>query len=101
MKRSVPLLLVLAALAGCSVVPTQAWNFDPTRPQAKPAADPTRVAPLTNEVAQLQLQLNEVRAKIATEPDVGKRLALYREENRIHRRLGPLQRELAQYASAR
>ena len=33
--------------------------------------------------------------------DAFKRLPLYEQENRIHRDLGPLQRELAQYASAR
>jgi hypothetical protein len=101
MKRSALSLVLVALLAGCAVVPPQAWTFDPTHPQAKPVADPVKVAPLTDQVAQLQLRLNEVRAKIAVEGDAGKRLALYAEENRIHRRLGPLQRELAQYASAR
>ena len=95
----------IAALTGCSylpvVVPPQAYSFDATRHPAKPVAEPTRLAPLTDRIAQLQIQLNDVRAKIATEPDAFKRLPLYEQENRIHRGLGPLQRELAQYASAR
>jgi hypothetical protein len=101
MRQTILSFALLAALAGCSVVPPQAWTFDPTHPQPKPVADSGRIVPLTNSIAQLQLQLDEVRGKIATEPDAGKRLALYREENRIHGRLGPLQREIAQYASAR
>lgn len=101
MLRSTFSIALLAVLAGCSVVPPHAWTFDPTHPQAKPVADPVAIAPLTNRIAQLQLQLDEVRAKIATEPDAARRRALYSEENRIHRRLGPLQREIAQYASAR
>ena len=91
----------MAALAGCAVVPPQAYTFDPTHPLAAPVPDPSSVAPLTNRIAALQLELNELRANIAGEPDARKRLPLYAQENRIHRDLGPLQRELAQYASAR
>lgn len=102
MMRTILIAAVLAALAGCAaVVPPQAYSFDPTHPQAKPAADAATLVPLTNQIAQLQLQLDGVRAQIAQQPDSYRRLALYREENRIHRRLDPLQHELAQYASAR
>jgi hypothetical protein len=94
-------IVLAAGLAACSVAPPSAYTFDPTHPQPKPVADPVQVAPLTNRVAQLQEELNAVRTRIAEQPDTWKRLALYREENRIHRELGPLQRELAQYASAR
>ena len=101
MIRPVLVACWLITLTGCAVAPPQAYTFDPTHPQPKPIADAAKVAPLTNDVAQLQLQLNEVRAQIAAEPDARKRIALYERENLIHRRLGPLQRDLAQYASAR
>ena len=101
MTRPILLAIAAAALAGCSVVPPSAYTYDPTHPQPKPVADAVRIAPLTDRVAQLQIDLNAVRTKIAEQPDTWKRLALYAEENRIHKRLDPLQRELAQYASAR
>jgi hypothetical protein len=103
MMRTLLSALAAAALAGCSavVVPPQAYSFDPTHPQAKPVADAARLVPLTNRVAQLQVELNDVRAKIAQQSDSFQRLALYRQENRIHRELDPLQHELGQYASAR
>ena len=94
-------LLIAAALCGCSVAPRGAYTFDPTHPQPKPVADATKVAPLNERVAQLQLQLNEVRMKIAAQTDSWERLSLYAQEHRIHRRLAPLERELALYASAR
>jgi hypothetical protein len=99
--RTLLLAATAIVLAGCSVVPPQAYSYDPTHPQPKPVADAEKIAPLTNRVAQLQDDLNKVRAKIAEQPDSWKRLALYAEENGIHRRLSPLQRELGQYASAR
>ena len=101
MIRTLAPAVVLAALAGCAVVPPQAYGFDPTHPQPKPVADAAVLVPLTNQIAQLQLQLDDVRMKIAQQPDTYGRLALYREENRIHGRLDPLQHQLAQYASAR
>jgi outer membrane murein-binding lipoprotein Lpp len=94
-------ILAAATLGGCSVAPPSAYTFDPTHPQAKPAVDAAQVAPLTNRVAQLQDELNALRARIADQTDARQRLPLYAQENRIHRELGPLQRELAQYASAR
>ncbi len=101
MTRTFASAVVLAALAGCAVVPPQAYSFDPTHPQPRPVAGAAVLVPLTNQIAQLQLQLDEVRAKIAQQPDTYARLGLYGEENSIHRRLDPLQHELAQYASAR
>lgn len=99
--RSAPVLLLAATMGGCTVAPRGAYSFDPTSPQPKPAADAARVAPLTDRVAQLQLELDAVRTRIAAEKDALARLPLYEHEHRIHRRLAPLQRELAQYASAR
>ena len=94
-------LMVAAAICGCSVVPRSAWTYDGTHPPARVVAEPGAVAPLTDRIAQLQLELNEVRAQIAAQDGTFKRLPLYAKEHRIHRRLAPLQRELAQYASAR
>jgi hypothetical protein len=90
-----------AALCGCSVVPQDAWTFDPTHPQPKPVADAAKIAPLTNRIAQLQGELNDVRARVAEQPDTTHRLPLYSQEHRIGQELSPLQRELAQYAQAR
>ena len=95
------LVILSAALGGCAVVPNAAFSYDPTKPQPKPVADAAQIAPLTNRIAQLQLELDEVRMKIAAQGNSFDRLPLYGEEHRIHRRLAPLQRELAQYASAR
>ena len=101
MLRHLIPVTVLAALCGCSVVPRSAWTYDGAHPPPRVAADPAAVAPLTNRIAQLQLELNDVRAKIAAQNDTFKRLPLYSQEHGIHRRLAPLERELAQYASAR
>jgi hypothetical protein len=95
------LLLAIAALGGCAVVPHEAYTFDPTNPQPKPAADPAQVAQLTNRIATLQGQLNDVRAQIAAQPDTEHRLPLYSDEHGIGTELSPLQRELGRYAQAR
>jgi hypothetical protein len=101
MLRSLILIALGAAVGGCSVVPQQAWSFDPTHPQARPAADAGQAASLTNRIAQLQAQLNDVRTRIAAQPDAPHRLPLYGEEHGVGRELSPLQRELGQYAQAR
>jgi hypothetical protein len=95
------LLTALLALAGCSVVPTRAWTFDATHAQARPPADAAQAAPLTNRIAQLQLELNDIRAHIASEPDAWQRQTLYRQLHSVGRELSPLQRELDLYASSR
>jgi hypothetical protein len=100
LPRLTPIIILTLATGGCAVVPPAAYSFDPTRPQPRPVADAARV-PLTDRIAQLQLELNDVRSRIAAQDDAFKRLPLYEQEHRIHRRLTPLQRELAQYASAR
>ncbi|HEY8050256.1 MAG TPA: hypothetical protein VIE63_13855 [Ramlibacter sp.] len=99
--RTLLLATAVFVLAGCTVVPPQAFSFDPTHPQPRPAADPVAIAPLTNRIAELQIELDKVRAQIAQQPDTWKRLALYDQENDIHRRLDPLQHQLSQYASVR
>ena len=99
-RSFIPSLFVVL-LAGCAVAPPDAYSFDPTKPRARPVADPGQAAALTQRVAQLQGELVEVRGKIAVQPGAWQRLPLYAQENRIHRELGPLQRELTRYASAR
>jgi hypothetical protein len=101
MKRLALSLAISALLGACSVVPQQAWTFDPTNPRPRPAADAAVVAPLTNRIASLQNELNAVRARVAAQPDTPHRLALYPQEHGIAMQLSPLQRELAQYAQAR
>jgi hypothetical protein len=99
--RIAVILPLLAALAGCAVVPPQAWNFDPTQPQPKMAMAPELVAELTDRLAQLQLERNSIRARIATERDVAQRVRHYLELHRVGTELSPLERELAGVAAAR
>lgn len=101
MMRLALFLTLAAGLCGCAVVPSPAWHFDPTNPQPRPTADAARNAPLTNRIADLQSQLNDVRARIAAQPDTEHRLPLYSQEHGIGMELSPLQRELGQYAQAR
>ena len=91
----------LALVAGCSVVPHEAWTFDPTHPSPKPALEMAQAVALTERVAALQLQRNEVRSRIAAEPDVRRRLGLYSRLHTIGMELSPLERELASVAAAR
>jgi hypothetical protein len=100
MSRSFLSLVLVAALCGCSVVPDRAWHFDPTNPQPRPVADPAQIAPLTNRIADLQGQLNDLRTQIAAQPDAEHRLPFYSREHRIGKQLSPLQRELGEYAQA-
>lgn len=91
----------LAVLAGCSVVPLQAWTYDPTQPQPKPAASAAEVAPLADRVAELQLQRNDIRVQIAAERDPWARQRLYARLHSVGRELSPMERQAAALASAR
>jgi hypothetical protein len=91
----------LASLTACSVVPPQAWTFDPTRPQPKPTLAMAEVVALTDRTAQLQLERNAIRAQIAAEPDARNRLPLYESLHRVGIELSPLERRLASVAAAR
>lgn len=93
--------VVLALLAACSVVPPQAWTFDPTQPQPKPSLAMADAVALTDRTAQLQLERNAIRAQIANEPDARKRLPLYESLHRVGMALSPLERQLASVAAAR
>jgi hypothetical protein len=91
----------LALVSGCSVVPGAAWTFDPAQPLPKLVAPPEQVAVLTDRVAQLQLERNGVRARIAEERDIWARQRLYRQLHGIGMELSPAERELAMMAAAR
>jgi hypothetical protein len=86
---------LLAVLAGCSVVPQQAWTFDPTRPQPRMELPAAEAAALTDRVAQLQLRRNEIRAQIAGEPDIWKRQRHYARLHEVGMDLSALERRLA------
>jgi len=86
---------LLAALGGCAVVPPSAWTFDPAQPPAAVAVAPEQAAPLTQRLAQLQIERNAIRSRIAAEGDVRQRLALYEQLHRVGRALSPLERQLA------
>jgi hypothetical protein len=71
------------------------------QPQAKRTLPMQDAVALTDRVAQLQIQRNEVRARIGATPDIGQRLDLYAQLHSIGSRLSPLERELASVGSAR
>jgi hypothetical protein len=91
---------LLALLAGCSVVPSDAWTYDPAHPP-KAALPMEEVVALTARVADLQIQRMQVRDRIAAEPDVWARQSEYRELHRIGMELSPLERQLGNLAQAR
>jgi hypothetical protein len=94
-------LCALALLNACSVVPIQAWTFDPTQPKPKAAASVAEVVALTDRTAQLQIERNDIRARISLEPDARSRLGLYDNLHRVGMELSPLERRLASVAGAR
>jgi hypothetical protein len=93
--------VLLPLLGGCSIVPTHAWTFDPTRPAPKPALPAQDAVALTDRAAQLQLERNEIRARIASEPDARARLGLYEQLHSVGMQLSPVERRLATFASTR
>ena len=99
--RSAIFLPVLALCSACSVVPPQAWTFDPRYPPPKITLPAAEVAALTDRFAQLQLERNQVRTRIAAERDVWQRQEHYRQLHRIGMELSPLERELSHIAYAR
>jgi hypothetical protein len=99
--RTAMLLPVLALCSACSVVPPEAWTFDPRTPPAKVTLPPEELAAMTNRLAELQTQRNEVRTQIAAERDVWQRQEDYRRLHDIVKELAPLERRLANVAYAR
>lgn len=94
-------LAVLALVTGCSVVPRQAWTYDPTVPQPKATLPIEVVVALTDRTAQLQIERNELRARIASEPDIWVRQDLYSRLHSVGMELSRSERRLANVASAR
>ncbi|MRD47507.1 hypothetical protein GHT07_09475 [Caenimonas koreensis DSM 17982] len=92
---------LIAALAGCSVVPPAAWTYDPTNPRPRPAPDQASAVQANQRIAELALEKNAIRARIAVERDAGARLALYEDLHRVGRELAPLERRISVYAQAR
>lgn len=99
--RVAAFFVLLASLAGCSVVPPHAWSFDPTQPLAKETLPMPEAVALTERAAQLQLRRNEIRARIASEPNVWTRQRLYAELHSVGMELSPLERRLSMVAAAR
>jgi hypothetical protein len=97
----ITLSCLFSLFAACTVVPPQAWTFDPTQPPAKATLPMEQVVALTDRIAQLQLQRNDIRARIAGEPDAQKRLDLYGSLHRVGSELSRLDRRLSTVASAR
>src|SRR5512140_1027665 len=89
------LMPLFCLLAACSVVPPQAWSFDPSQAPARTLLPSEQLAPLTNRVAQLQIERNEIRARIAGERDVSQRLREYGDLHRVGMELSVLERRLA------
>ena len=99
--RNAIFLSVLALCSACSVVPPQAWTFDPRDPPPKITLPAAEVAAMTDRLAELQLERNQIRARIAGERDVWQRQEQYRQLHKVGMELSPLERQIAGIASAR
>lgn len=99
--RNAIFLSVLALCSACSVVPPQAWTFDPRDPPPKIALPAAEVAAIADRLAELQLERNQIRTRIAGERDVWQRQEQYRQLHRVGTELSPLERQIAGIASAR
>jgi len=93
--------LLLLPLVGCSVVPRAAWTFDPIHAAPKETLATQEAVALTERTAQLQIQRNGIRARIAAEPNVWARQRLYGELHSVGMELSPLERTLGAVSSAR
>ena len=87
--------------AGCAVVAPGAWTFDPSHPAPKPSIAMADAVALSARVAELQQERTAIRDRIAAQPDVRQRLALYEHLHRVGMQLSPLERRMAMVASAR
>ena len=98
-------LAALALIAGCTTVSVvrEAWNWDPTAPQerGRVVRSPEQLGAMTNQLAELQIQRNDIRSRISAEPDIRARQRLYEQLHAIDRQLSPLERQLAAVAPAR
>lgn len=94
-----PLLLAaLVLLSGCSTVATvrEAWDWDPSAMQERSVSrlSTEQRAVMTNRLADLQLQRNEIRSRISAEPDIRARQRLYADLHAVGQQLSPLERQL-------
>lgn len=98
-------LAALALLAGCSTVSAvrDAWSWDPSRTQERTRVvlSPEQLGALTNRLADLQSQRNQIRSRISEEPDIRARQRLYADLHSVGRQLSPLERQLTAAAPAR
>src|SRR5512141_3137064 len=76
-------LPLVASLGACAVVPPQAWSFDPTQPQPKATLPAEQLVPMTARLGQLQLERNEIQARIAGERHALQRQPLYEDLHRV------------------
>lgn len=93
--RTALVLFLAAGIGGCAVVPPAAWDFDPASPPPQVVLPPQQVVPMTQRLAQLRIERNAIRTRIAGERDVRQRLALYEQLHRVGKELSPLERQLA------
>lgn len=93
--RTAIFLSVLALCSACSVVPPQAWTFDPRVPPTKISLPPEQVAVMTNRLAELQSERGQIRGRIAAERDVWQRQEQYQQLHRVGMELAPLERRLS------
>ena len=98
--RTAVLLPLLALCSACSVVPPQAWSFDPRTPPPMIVLPAPEAAEMSNRLAGLQAERNQIRARIAAEGDAWQRLAYYRQLHDVTAELAPLERRLAGVANA-
>lgn len=93
--RSILVLAVLGLLAGCSMISAapQAWDWDPaTNPRVAAADARARATAYAGRLADLRVQRQDIRARIAAEPDIRQRQALYAQLHQIGLQLSPLER---------
>ncbi len=95
----------LALIAGCTTVSVvrEAWDWDPSAMQdrTRVAVSGEQLGALTNHLAELQIQRNDIRSRISAEPDIRARQRLYEQLHAVGRQLSPLERQLAAVAPAR
>ena len=99
--RTAIALAALALVTGCAVVPPQAFTYDPHHPKPKATVPIEEVVALTDRVAQLQIERNEVRTRISAEQDIWARQDLYSRLHSVGSELSPLERRLATIAASR
>lgn len=93
--RPIFVLIVLGSLAGCSMLTAvpDAWNWDPaSRPVVARTDASANFAP-SIRVTDLRMQRQEIRTRIAAEPDIRQRQVLYAQLHAIGGQLSPLERQ--------